>query len=176
MPVVSAPIIWKPLQPKKPSQKLPPLPFDPFLSSVKKKFRFFVFLLLPLFLTACSSSSRVVSRERGIRASSLDRGAPQHGRFLQTGVASYYGDGFHGKKTANGETFNKNALTAAHRTLPFDTRVRVTNLTNGKKVTVRINDRGPYADGRIIDLSEKAGKKIGLGATGTATVRLEIVR
>jgi rare lipoprotein A len=124
----------------------------------------------------CAPSSRAVSRERGVRSSSLDRGSFGHGRFLQTGIASYYGADFHGKKTANGETFDKSALTAAHRTLPFDSRVRVTNLLNGKSVVVRINDRGPYAKGRIIDLSEEAGRRIGLDVSGTAKVKLQVVR
>ena len=123
-----------------------------------------------------SSGQRHSPRNRGIRASSLDRGSFRHGRFSQKGVASYYGDGFHGKKTANGEIFDKNDMTAAHRTLAFDTRVKVTNLENGKRVIVRINDRGPYAKGRIIDLSEAAGAKIGLDKTGTARVKLQVLR
>jgi len=95
---------------------------------------------------------------------------------IQTGVASWYGPGFHGKKTANGEKFNKNRLTAAHKTLPFNTLVKVINTENGKSVTVRINDRGPYAKDRIIDLSEAAAKKIGITKTGTANVKLLLVK
>jgi rare lipoprotein A (peptidoglycan hydrolase) len=90
----------------------------------------------------------------------------------ERGIASWYGPGFAGRKTANGERFNPGALTAAHKTLPFGTTVRVTNLENDKSVIVRINDRGPYAGGRIIDLSRAAGKKIGLLATGTAEVTI----
>ena len=92
-----------------------------------------------------------------------------------TGGASFYGarDGFAGKKTACGERFNPNALTAAHRTLPFGTRVRVTNLQNGKQVVVRINDRGPYEPGRIIDLSRRAARIIGITQKGVAQVKLE---
>lgn len=134
---------------------------------------------LILFIASCSGSGRTrkpYSRGKRVRSSSLDRGSFQHGRFLQKGIASYYGDGFHGKKTANGEIFNKNDLTAAHRTLPFNTKVKVTNLSNGKSVTVRINDRGPYAKGRIIDLSEEAGRRIGLDVTGTAKVKLKCGR
>ena len=89
------------------------------------------------------------------------------------GKASFYSDQFHGRKTANGETFNTDKLTAAHPSLPFGTWVRVTNLRNGKDVIVRINDRGPFVKGRIIDLSTSAAKEIGLIKSGTARVKLE---
>ena len=89
------------------------------------------------------------------------------------GRASFYSDQFHGRKTANGETFNMGKLTAAHPSLPFGTLVRVTNLRNGKDVIVRINDRGPFIKGRIIDLSTSAAKEIGLIKSGTAHVKLE---
>lgn len=92
-----------------------------------------------------------------------------------TGVASYYGKGFHGKKTANGEIFDMNDLTAAHKTLPFGTTLRVTNLNNNKTVEVRINDRGPFVKNRIIDLSYAAAKRIDMIGTGTARVKLEIL-
>jgi len=99
------------------------------------------------------------------------------GKFItETGKASYYGDDFNGKKTANGQTFNKNALTAAHKTLPFGTVVTVTNLSNGKSVQVTINDRGPYAKGRIIDLSEKAAASIDMLDQGVAQVKLKYRR
>lgn len=88
------------------------------------------------------------------------------------GPASWYGPGFHGRKTASGERYNQNALTAAHRTLPFGTNVSVTNLENGKSVIVRINDRGPYVRGRIIDLSKAAAIKIGLTGRGVADVKV----
>ena len=88
----------------------------------------------------------------------------------QSGVASWYGPGFHGKRTASGERFNTGSFTAAHRSLPFGTRVRVTNVRNGQSVVVRINDRGPYVAGRIIDLSKASARAIGMG--GTARVRL----
>lgn len=95
-------------------------------------------------------------------------------KITESGQASFYGagDGFNGKKTANGETFNKNKLTAAHKTLPFGTIVKVTNLSNGQSVKVRINDRGPFVKGRIIDLSEKAAKKIDMRTKGVAEVKL----
>jgi len=99
------------------------------------------------------------------------------GKFItETGKASYYGNDFNGKKTANGQTFNKNSLTAAHKTLPFGTVVKVTNLSNGKTVTVTINDRGPYAKGRIIDLSEKAAASIDMVNQGVAQVQLKYKR
>ncbi len=92
------------------------------------------------------------------------------------GVASWYGPGFHGRATANGERFNQHDLTAAHRTLPFGTRVRVTNTRNGRSVVVRINDRGPFSGGRIIDLSRGAAGAIGLLQSGTAPVIVEVLR
>jgi len=93
----------------------------------------------------------------------------------QRGKASWYGPGFAGRKTANGERFNPNQLTAAHRKLPFGTTVKVTNVANGKSVVVRINDRGPYAGRRIIDLSKAAAKRIGLIQSGVAMVEIETV-
>ncbi len=134
-------------------------------------------LAAQLLLSFCSSTApRSTARKRSIRAASLDRGSFSHGRFLQTGVASYYGADFHGRKTANGEIYNRNDLTAAHRTLDFNTRLRVTNLGNGRTVTVRVNDRGPYAKGRIIDLSEEAGRQIGLDVSGIAKVKIEVLQ
>lgn len=94
---------------------------------------------------------------------------------IETGVASWYGPGFQGKKTANGETFNTNGLTAAHRTLPFNTKLRVENLQNGKSVTVRVNDRGPYVRDRIIDLSKAAAKQLDIIEAGTARVELFLI-
>ncbi len=93
-----------------------------------------------------------------------------------TGIASYYGPGFHGKTTANGERFNMHALTAAHRSLAFGTRVKVTNLTNSKSVIVRINDRGPFKNNRIIDLSREAARRIGMLTSGTARVQVEVLK
>ena len=90
-------------------------------------------------------------------------------------MASYYGNEFAGKRTANGEKFNPHGLTAAHRTLAFGTKVRVTNLTNGKDVVVRVNDRGPWGRGRVIDISLGAAKKIGMHRSGTAKVRMTLV-
>lgn len=100
---------------------------------------------------------------------------PAQPGFTQTGVASYYGKKFHGRKTANGERFSMWAMTAAHKTIPFDTRVRVTNLANDKSVIVRINDYGPHLKGRIIDLSRGAAAKIDMIKSGTARVKLEVL-
>ena len=97
------------------------------------------------------------------------------GDYVEVGVASWYGPNFNGKKTASGEVFDMYALTAAHRSLPFGTLVRVTRLDNGASVVVRINDRGPFKKDRIIDLSYAAARQIGLLESGTALVRLEVV-
>ena len=111
-------------------------------------------------------------------------GAPEPAPVAQTnwgvvstfsGVASWYGPGFHGRSTASGERFNRNAMTAAHRTLPFGTRVLVTNVNNNQQVVVRINDRGPFSGGRVIDLSEGAAREIGLHLAGVGTVRVEVL-
>ena len=106
-------------------------------------------LVLLLFISACSS------------------------KISQTGKASYYANNFNGRKTASGETFRNSKLTAAHKTLPFGTKVKVTNLKNGKSVKVRINDRGPFVTGRIIDLSKKAAKKIDMVDEGVGNVKIK---
>jgi rare lipoprotein A len=93
----------------------------------------------------------------------------------ESGIASWYGDRFHGRPTAGGEPFNMHALTAAHPSLPFGTVVEVENLENGRTVRVRINDRGPFVDGRIIDLSRAAAQRIGMLGTGVARVTLRVV-
>lgn len=114
---------------------------------------------LLLLASACARQARPTrERERAFRP--------------QRGIASYYGPGLHGNRTANGERFNKNAFTAAHRTLPFDTCVRVQNLGNGRQVKVRVNDRGPYAKGRLIDVSEAAARRLGFRDKGVARVEL----
>ena len=95
--------------------------------------------------------------------------------WTQKGIASWYGPNFHGKYTSNGEVYNMFDFTAAHKTLPMNTIVKVTNLINGKSVVVRINDRGPFVKGRIIDLSYVAGKRIGLDVMGTAPVKLTVI-
>lgn len=92
-----------------------------------------------------------------------------------SGEASWYGPGFHGRLTANGERYDQNAMTAAHKTLKFGTKVKVTNLNNGKSVTVRINDRGPFIDGRIIDVSAAAARSLDMMNSGVAPVRVDIL-
>lgn len=95
--------------------------------------------------------------------------------YSEVGIASWYGPGFHGKLTANGETYNQKAMTAAHKTLPLPTLVKVENLENGKSVVVRVNDRGPYSKGRIIDLTEVAARRLGMIDKGTAKVRVSVL-
>jgi rare lipoprotein A len=93
----------------------------------------------------------------------------------ETGIASWYGPGFHAKFTANGEIFDQNDLTAAHRTLPMPSFVRVTNLENGRSIVLRVNDRGPFARGRILDVSARASELLGFDRAGTARVRVQIL-
>src|SRR6218665_736620 len=100
-------------------------------------------------------------------------GGSAGGSYNESGEASYYGAKHHGKKTASGERFDQNQLTAAHRTLPFGTRVRVTNLDNDKSVVVRINDRGPYNRKRLIDISRAAAEQLNMLRSGVAPVRVQ---
>jgi len=95
--------------------------------------------------------------------------------YSETGIASWYGPNFHGKKTANGEDYNQNDLTAAHRTLPMPSAVRVTNLENGRSLVLRINDRGPFARGRIIDVSRRGAQLLGFEKNGVAKVRVDVL-
>jgi rare lipoprotein A len=135
-----------------------PLPFEGggwgVVSSGNK---YVIILLLPL-LTVIGCSSNIVKA-----------GATQEG------LASFYGKEFNGRKTSSGEQFDMNALTAAHRTYPFGTIVKITNLKNGQEIEVKINDRGPVKPERIIDLSYAAAKAIGLDRMGLARVRLEVL-
>ena len=96
-------------------------------------------------------------------------------KFSQSGVASWYGRQFHGRRTASGETFDMNGLTAAHRSLPLNCYIRVTNKDTGKSVVVKVNDRGPFHGNRVLDLSYAAAKQIGLANAGTANVNIERV-
>ncbi len=127
-----------------------------------------LFWLAPLgiafFLTICTPSYAKKTSQ------------PQNNVHVLQGNASFYSDTFQGKKTASGEIFDQQALTAAHKTLPFGTMVRVTNTRNGKKVTVRINDRGPFISGRVIDLSRAAAQQIDMITAGVAPVRVEIAQ
>lgn len=96
--------------------------------------------------------------------------------FAQTGIASWYGPNFHGKKAANGETYDQMKMTAAHKTLPFNTMVNVHSYDTGKNIVVRVNDRGPFVDDRVIDLSKKAASELGMLGNGTARVKLTVGR
>lgn len=124
---------------------------------IRFAFTSLLFILLSFSLLACS----------GCGGSS--------GRYYQSGGASWYGPGFDGKQTASGEKFDEDDLTAAHRSLPFGTKVRVTNMANGKSVVVEINDRGPFKQGRVIDLSKKAFGKIAERDLGVVSVRIEVL-
>ena len=95
---------------------------------------------------------------------------------VQIGIASYYGKKFHRKLTANGQRFNMYKVSAAHKTLPLGTRVKVTNLNNGKSIRLTINDRGPFKKGRILDLSYKAAQKLGFVNEGTTKVRIDVIK
>ena len=150
-------------------------------------------VVLILFLTACSSirlpgypdSSDDFKGSKPKSSSATMRPYTINGKTYYpttvnigdtaSGTASWYGPNFHGKKTSNGETYNMNAMTAAHKTLPMNTMVKVTNLNNNRQTIVRINDRGPFVAGRVIDLSKAAANEIAMLGTGTAPVKLEIV-
>lgn len=125
-----------------------------------------------VLLSSCSSAVRFSSEQH-----------PAYGGYddaevatVMYGKASYYADKFDGRQTSSGETFRNNRLTAAHKSLPFGTLVRVTNLKNNKQVVVRINDRGPYIAGRVIDLSKKAAEEIDMIKNGVVEVKLEVLR
>lgn len=120
-------------------------------------------VLLALLLSSCGKKQRVALPH------------PVRPGETQTGIASWYGDPYHGRRAANGEVYDMYLFTAAHRTWPFDTFVRVTNLSNNKHVDVRITDRGPFVDGRIIDLSRAAAEKIEMIGPGIREVRLKVI-
>ncbi|MEQ8334056.1 septal ring lytic transglycosylase RlpA family protein [Nisaea sp.] len=152
------------------------------------------FMTLALLLSACAETEFVVHTAKQVQsATSGDRpdgrykvGSPysingvwyypqvDYG-YVETGIASWYGPNFHNKDTANGEIFDENAVSAAHRTLPLPSVVRVTNLENGRALVVRVNDRGPFAHGRIIDMSRRSAQLLGFERQGTAKVRVEIL-
>ena len=141
------------------------MPLSKWLSGLAK-----AALIGTLTLSGCSSErsggqGRQTPQEKGDAATQ-----PVH---KEVGEASWYGPGFQGRETANGETFDQKGMTAAHPSLPMGTKAEVTNLENGKKVEVTINDRGPYAKGRAIDLSSGAAKKLDMKKDGTAQVKIE---
>lgn len=154
----------------------------------------FSFLLLLALLTGCAETALVVHTAKEIAKISkppIPKGRYKVGtpyqiknvwyypkidyEYDETGIASWYGPNFHQKRTANGEIFDQNVITAAHRTLPMPSIVRVTNLENGRSLIVRINDRGPFAHGRIIDLSRRSAQLLGFVRKGTAKTRVQIL-
>ena len=127
-----------------------------------------VFVIITISMIGCVASPRFTSAK-------TDHPTENSYAMTEEGVASYYAEEFNGRKTSNGETYDMNGMTAAHRTIPFNSRVRVTNTATGKSIVVRINDRGPFKDNRIIDLSLAAAKELELIGSGTAGVRLEVL-
>ena len=165
--------------------------------SKSKLFSFIVLLGLIIFVTGCSK--KVIAVEVTTRGNSVSEnsysptssttgvGKPysidgiqyvpenQPQNYTQKGIASWYGKKFHGRKTASGEIYNMHAMTAAHKTLPLQTWVKVHNLKNNKEIVVRINDRGPFVKGRIIDLSFNGAKRLGMANQGTAPVKVIVL-
>jgi rare lipoprotein A len=137
-------------------------------------------MLSLLFLAALAKDAPVEPISPPIRAiveeaTPVDPSGPPATEMAQTGIASWYGSWHHGKPTATGVAFDMNALTAAHRSLPLDSRIRVTNLENGKTLEVKVNDRGPYVVGRVLDLSAKAAEQLEMKHQGLARVKIERV-
>ena len=153
--------------------------------------KLFLLMLLPVVLSGCSYFRLGAEAVKSGLPAGEELGAFKVGKpytigsetyvpqesysYDETGVASWYGPGFHAKRTANGERFNQREMTAAHRTLQMPSFVRVTNLDNGRSVVLRINDRGPFARGRIIDVSEKAAELLDFKSKGTALVRVQVL-
>ncbi len=127
-----------------------------------------LFSMITLFISSCGITRKGAQPQRSDYPEADTA-------VIEEGIASWYGPNFHGKLTANGETYDMDGMTAAHRSLPFNTVVQVENLDNGKDVVVRINDRGPYAHNRIIDLSRRAARQIDMEDAGTARVQLFLV-
>jgi len=149
------------------------------MNCFKKQIIYGIVLIL---LSGCTPSPRFAERDNNFKGGRIPQqigqsGKNASGKILLTleGVASYYAHDFHGRQTSSGETYDMNALTAAHRNFPFGTKIRVTNLENSKTVIVRVNDRGPFKEERIIDLSMGAAKEIDMILNGTARVRLEVL-
>jgi len=150
-----------------------------------------IFLIISLFMTGCSQKAKVIKKHKSTKFTSAERhkatmrsynvlGKQYYPTYVEVGqvmhgVSSWYGPDFHGKYTSNGEIYNMHARTAAHKTWPMDTMVKVKNLQNGKSTIVRINDRGPFVRGRIIDCSYTAGKELGLDKMGIAKVDIEVL-
>jgi len=156
------------------------------------------FAFIALFMAACAETQFIAQTVKSVGQTQKDRqgessssvykvGKPyqikgvwyypaENLEYDETGISSWYGAKFHGRKTANGEIFDMNEISAAHRTLPLPSLVRVTNLENGRTLKVRVNDRGPYAHGRIIDLSRRASQLLGFEKQGTARVRVTVLK
>ncbi|MGE5340354.1 MAG: septal ring lytic transglycosylase RlpA family protein [Candidatus Omnitrophota bacterium] len=142
----------------------------------KTKVGLIILFLLPLVIsTSCSVHKRDVVVEPDEEETTESQWYSP-GQLIETGVASWYGDDFHGKRTSDGEIYDMDKLTAAHQTLPFHSLLMVENVENKKKTIVRINDRGPFVKNRIIDLSREAAKRIGIFDIGTALVRLWAIK
>lgn len=122
------------------------------------------------------SNSATIEQEKSQPKDEKQAASWTEAEYFQNGVASFYGEKWNGRRTANGEIFNTYELTAAHKTLPFGTKVRVTNEANGKSVVVRINDRGPFVKGRIIDMSKSSFAQIASLSAGVADVEIEVVK
>jgi peptidoglycan lytic transglycosylase len=148
-------------------------------------------LLLGLLLSGCAETTFVVNQSKSVGQASTQAGRYKVGSpyqvggvwyypavdydYDETGIASWYGPGFVGHQTADGEEYEQDAMTAAHKTLPMPTLVRVTNLENGRQIQVRINDRGPFVNDRIIDLSRRSAQLLGMIGRGTAKVRVQVM-
>ena len=138
-------------------------------------------LIFLMILSGCSNSPRYrtgpvkTSGKKSISTPSLKTKSNVEHRKVMKGVSSFYAEDFHGKLTANGEVYDMYGLTAAHKTLPLNTIVRVTNLVNNKSLILRINDRGPYIKGRILDCSYGAAKKLDFIVQGTTDVKIEVI-
>jgi rare lipoprotein A len=155
-----------------------------------------LWLLAVISLTACAESQLALHMAKSLQRATAEKPSADAGKYKvgkpyqiagvwyypredpqysKTGIASWYGKKFHGRRTANGELYDMNDLTAAHKTLPMPVRVRVTNLDNGRSLVLRINDRGPFVNGRIIDVSRRAAQLLGFQKRGTAKVRVTII-
>ena len=135
-----------------------------------------ILLILLVFITACGSNIAYGDYVDTTGWSRKQIESIKNHPKTQIGIASYYGKKFHKKLTANGETFNMYKVSAAHKSYPLGTKVRVTNLENGKSIKLVINDRGPFVRGRIIDLSYKAARKLDFVNQGTVKVRIDVIR
>lgn len=131
-------------------------------------------MMVALLISGCASSPRF-TRDRSAEPKHSEKKGSSKSLKTMEGIASYYAEDFNGKKTANGETYDMYKMTAAHRSLPFNTKLKVTNLDNNRSIVVRVNDRGPFKLERIIDLSLGAATQLGMKGSGTARVKLEVL-